>query len=352
MPQESMSPRERWLAVLERKKPDRVPMDIWATEETFDRLLHYLGCSFDEMLERLHIDMPVTLAPEYTGPPLDAHRDMWGIEYREVDYGSGVYREAVTSPLARFESPEDIAANYTWPSADWFDFTSLPHQVRGREHRVIRGGGSEPFLTYKSLRGEQQAFIDLLANPEIVRYCLGKMFDFCYEFTRRIFETVPGAVSITYVAEDLGGQEGLMYSPEQIREFLLPGMRRMNDLTRQHGSHAFFHSDGAVRDILPDIIAIGAEVLNPIQWRCPGMARETLKADFGAQLVFHGGVDNQHTLPFGSRSGVETEVIDNLRILGAGGGYILAPCHNLQPITPPENIVALYETGYANGWNQ
>jgi uroporphyrinogen decarboxylase len=345
-----MTPRERWLAVLERKTPDRVPMDIWATQETFDRLLKHLGCTFDEMLERLHIDMPLTVNPAYAGPPLDADQDLWGITYRDVDYGAGVYREAVTSPLARYQSLEEIDAHYPWPSADCFDFSVIPGQVRGNEHRIIRGGGSEPFLTYKSLRGEQLAFMDLLANPEIVHYCLDKMFGLCYEVTRRIFETVPRAVSITYVAEDLAGQEGLMYSPEQIREFLLPHMRRMNELTRQHGSHVFFHSDGAVRDILPDIIGIGAEVLNPIQWRCPGMEREGLKADFGDRLVFHGGVDNQHTLPFGSPAEVRAEVLDNLRILGAGGGYILAPCHNLQPITPPENIVTIYETGYANGW--
>jgi uroporphyrinogen decarboxylase len=345
-----MTSKERWLAVLDRKTPDRVPMDIWATQETFNRLLKHLGCTFDEMLERLHIDMPLTVNPAYAGPPLEADRDMWDITYRDVDYGAGVYREAVTSPLASYQSVDEIDAHYTWPSADWFDFSGIPGQVRGNEHRIIRGGGSEPFLTYKSLRGEQLAFMDLLANPEIVHYCMDKMFGLCYEVTRRIFETVPGAVSITYVAEDLAGQEGLMYSPGQIREYLLPHMRRMNELTRQHGSHVFFHSDGAVREILPDIIGIGAEVLNPIQWRCPGMEREGLKADFGGQLVFHGGVDNQHTLPFGSISEVRDEVLDNLRILGAGGGYILAPCHNLQPITPPENIVTMYETGYANGW--
>ena len=92
------------------------------------------------------------------------------------------------------------------------------------------------------------------------------------------------------------------------------------------------------------------EVLNPIQWRCKGMDREGLKRDFGADLIFHGGVDNQYTLPFGSVAEVRQEVLDNYRILGAGGGYILAPCHNIQSITPPENITALYETGYEYGW--
>ena len=91
-------------------------------------------------------------------------------------------------------------------------------------------------------------------------------------------------------------------------------------------------------------------MLNPIQWRCEGMEREGLKADFGSKLVFHGAVDNQYTLPFGTPEEVRQEVADNLRILGDGGGYILAPCHNIQPVTPPENVVAMYEAGYELGW--
>jgi uroporphyrinogen decarboxylase len=141
-----------------------------------------------------------------------------------------------------------------------------------------------------------------------------------------------------------------MYSPAQIREFLHPGMKRMMDLTHQHGSFVFHHTDGAVRDILADLIALGIDVLNPVQWRCAGMEREGLKRDFGAQIVFHGGVDNQYTLPFGTVEEVRSEVRDNYRILGEGGGYILAPCHNIQAVGPAENVVAMYEAGYEYGW--
>jgi uroporphyrinogen decarboxylase len=98
------------------------------------------------------------------------------------------------------------------------------------------------------------------------------------------------------------------------------------------------------------MIALGIDVLNPIQWRCRGMEREGLKRDYGERLVFHGGVDNQHTLPFGTPQDVRREVADNIRILGKGGGYILAPCHNIQAVSPPENIVAMYEAGLELGW--
>jgi len=98
------------------------------------------------------------------------------------------------------------------------------------------------------------------------------------------------------------------------------------------------------------MIEAGIDVLNPIQWRCQGMEREGLKRDFGDQVIFHGGMDNQYTLAFGTVEEVRQEVADNLRILGEGGGYILAPCHNIQAVSPPENIVAMYETGYECGW--
>lgn len=350
MPRETMSPRERWLAVLTRQTPDRVPMDYWATPEATDRLLKYLNCDYEEMLRRLHIDKPVHVGGRYVGPPPKEGEDIWGLRTKPVDYGSGVYHETINAPLAHFTSVEEIEACYSWPKPDYWDFSDLPEQIKGKEHLPIQGGGSEPFLLYKKLRGEEQAFIDLIENPDIVHYCLDKLFDLAYENTRRIYESIPGKVLITYIAEDLGSQTGLMYSPDQIREFLLPRMKRMMELARQNGAFVFHHSDGAIRPILPDLIEAGIQVLNPVQWRCPGMDREGLKRDFGDKLVFHGAMDNQFTLPFGTVEEVRQEVLDNYRILGDGGGYILAPCHNIQSITPPENIVEMYETGYEYGW--
>lgn len=350
MPRETMTPRERWLAVITRKTPDRIPMDYWATGEATQNLLRYLNCDFEEACKRLHLDIPFSVGGRYVGPPPKEGEDIWGLRYRQVNYGTGIYNEVVNAPLAHYKSAEEIDANYSWPKPDYWDYSHLPELIKGHEHEPIRGGGSEPFLQYKLLRGEEQAFVDLVENPEIVHYCLDKLFDLAYENTLRIFETIPGKVMITYVAEDLGSQTGLLYSPKQIREFLLPRMKRMIELTKQHGSFVFHHSDGAIRDILPDLIDIGIEVLNPIQWRCAGMDREGLKRDFGRKLVFHGAVDNQYTLPFGTVDEVRQEVLDNYRILGQDGGYILAPCHNIQAVTPPENIVAMYETGYEYGW--
>lgn len=324
-------------------------MDIWITPEATDNLCRYFGCDFEEARRRLRIDMPLTVTPRYIGPGHAKGEDPFGLQRRPVDHGTGRYDEVVNAPLAKYSSVEEIEANYRWPSPDDWDYSGLPEQVRGNEDRPIRGGGSEPLLLYKHLRGDEQALMDFALNPGIVEYCLGKLFDLAYENTRRIFETIPGRVMITYVAEDLGGQEALMYSPKHIRRFLFPGMKQMIELTREHGSWVFHHSDGSIRPILPELIELGIQVLNPVQWRCRGMEREGLKQDFGDRLIFHGGVDNQHTLPFGTPDDVRREVADNIRILGAGGGYILAPCHNIQDNTPPENIVAIYKAGLEFG---
>ncbi len=351
VPREWMTSRERWLAVLQRRKPDRVPMDYWATPEATDNLMRHLGVStHEELFDRLHIDRPAGVGGRYVGPAPPEGEDIWGMRYKQVEYASGVYSECIHHPLAAYETVEEIAANYQWPSPDWWDYSHLPEQVKGLEDRPIQGGGSEPFLLYCQLRGLEQGMMDLVVNPEMVHYCLDKLFDLAYENTRRIYEAIPGKVLISYVAEDMGSQESLLFSLKQIEEFLLPRMRRMMELVHQAGAYVFHHSDGAIRPVIPLMIEAGIDVLNPIQWRCAGMEREGLKRDFGDRLVFHGGVDNQYTLAMGTVEEVRREVEDNLRILGAGGGYILAPCHNIQAVSPPENIVAMYETGYNLGW--
>ncbi|NLE45788.1 MAG: uroporphyrinogen-III decarboxylase-like protein [Chloroflexi bacterium] len=368
MAKETMTPRERWLAVLTRQRPDRVPIDYWATTEASAKLIRHLGLShqserriiadldrgdrelLEEALNLLHIDFVVHATPRYEGPKLPEHTDVFGCRYQDVDYGTGIYSECVYHPLATYRSVDEIERNYIWPDPDFWVYDDIAQQVRGYETHPIRGGGSEPFLIYKNLRGQEQALMDLVLNPEIVHYCLDKLFDLAYENTVRIFEQIPGQVMLTYVAEDMGGQDDLMISPAHIREFLVPRMKRMIDLSHEAGAFVFHHNDGNCRRIIPDMIEAGIDILNPIQWRSNNMDRESLNRDFGDQVVFHGAVDNQYTLPFGTIDEVRQEVMDNLRVLGDGGGYILAPCHNIQAVGPAENVVAMYHACLEYGW--
>jgi len=348
---ETMTPKERWQAVLSGKKPDRIPLDYWATQEFNQKLITHLNCSdINEVYDRLHIDIPVTVGPDYVGPAVPENEDIYGCKYESISYGEGVYRECVEHPLADFETVNEVKKEYEWPSLQWYDYSSIPDQIKGKEEHPIRGGGSEPFLVYKNLRGQEQAFLDLKLNPELVHYCLQKLFSFSYENTKRIYEQIPGEVMITYVAEDMGAEKSLMYSPEQIKEFFFPGMKKMIDLAHEEGAFVMHHNDGAISEIIPDLIELGIDVLNPIQWNCKGMDRELLQQKYGDKIVFHGAMDNQYTLAFGSKEEVRQEVIDNINILGENGGYILAPCHNIQTVSPPENIITMYETAYERGW--
>jgi uroporphyrinogen decarboxylase len=349
---ETMSPRERWSAVINGGKPDRIPMDYWGTPEITLRLIAHLNCTtWDEAARKLHIDRVVTPYARYIGPPLLQDTNVFGVRFRKVQYEKGSYEEADFHPLSEYTRVEEIERNYRWPQPDWWDYSSIADQVRGSEEYPVRGGGSEPFLIYKELRGEQQAYIDLAANPEIVHFCLDKLFDLAYQNTLRIMEAVPDRVDICYIAEDMGSQKGLMISPKHIRMYLFTGMRRMIDLAHSAGAWVFHHNDGNITQILPDLVDLGIDILNPVQWRADGMDRQLLKQQYGDRLIFHGAVDNQYTLPFGSADEVRQEVLDNIAILGANGGYILAPCHNIQPNTPVENIIAMYQTGYESGFS-
>jgi len=351
MPTETMTQRERWQAVVNREAPDRIPMYYRATDEASEKLMKYLQCStMEEICLRLHIDQNVNLAPRYKGGPVPLGEDIYGRKYELMTYENGNYRECVFHPLAEFATVAEIEAQYIWPSADWFDYSGIPAQVAAAENRVIAGGGSEPFLIYKHLRGEEQSFIDLIEHPDIVHYCLEQLYGYCYERSTRIYEAAQGRVNMTAVAEDMGAQDRLLYSRAHLETFFFPYMKRMIDLAHQAGAKVNTHSDGSIIEILPDLIEMGVDIINPIQWRCKGMERERLKREFGDQLIFEGGVDNQYTLPFGTEEEVREEVRENIRILGAGGGYIITPCHNIQVVGPAENVVAMFDEGYEAGW--
>lgn len=326
-------------------------MDYWGTPEITHKLIAHLGCETRaEALKKLNVDFVVGVGPHYTGPIPRDGSDIFGRKGVEVNYGHGTYWEITHFPLAQFQCLKEIQEYYAWPDPDWWDYNEIPAQIAGLEDYPVQGGGSEPFLIYKELRGQEQALMDLALQPEMVAYCLEKLFDLAYQNTLRIFEAIPGRVDLCYIAEDMGGQRGLLFSPAHIRQFLFPGMQRMIELAHQAGAYVFHHNDGNIIRILPELVELGIDILNPIQWRADGMDRQELKRHFGHQIIFHGGVDNQYTLPFGTEEEVRQEVLDNLHLLGQDGGYILAPCHNIQPNTPVENILAMYATAYEASW--
>lgn len=345
-----MTPRERWLALLAGKTPDRIPTDYQATPEVTARLLVDLDCPDEAALwRRLWVDKRLEVAPRWTPREPVPDRDMWGIGFRQVRYDGGSYAEATFHPLAGVETVADVHA-HRWPDPDEFDYTPITAAVAADDGRYpLHAGCYEPFLLYGQLRGLQASFEDLALRPELADAILGHIFDFYHEHQRRIFAAGGGRIDTTWVAEDLGSQTGPLMSLAMYRRFLLPNQVRMADLARSYGIHVMYHTDGAARLFLPDLIdKVGIEILNPIQWRSTGMERRQLVADFGQRVIFHGSIDNQQTLPFGTPDDVAAEVRESVEIYRSAR-WICAPCHNLQPVTPTQNIVALYQAIRAHG---
>lgn len=200
------------------------------------------------------------------------------------------------------------------------------------------------------MRGLEQAFEDIMVEPEIAEAALQHIFEFYYEYNRRIWEAGRGRIELTYVAEDLGSQTSPLMSLECYRKFLRPNQQRMTELAKSFGIHVLYHTDGSARTFLDDLAdVVGIDILNPIQWRCAGMERDGLARDYGGRLIFHGAIDNQQTLPFGTPEEVRAEVRETAELF-RGCRWICGPCHNIQPVTPVENILAMYEAAHEVKW--
>ena len=346
-----MTPRQRWVSLLEGRRPDRIPTDYQATAEVTARLLRDLQCADEPALWRkLNVDKRMYVCPRPTrGDRDDDPTDMWGVRYKNVDYGAGHYLTPVGYPLADVQSPDDVHG-HQWPDPDDFDYSAVSEGVDTADRNYpIHAGCYEPFLLYGYMRGLEKAYMDLMLHEDVADAILGHIFDFHYEYHRRTFTAGSGRIDTMYVAEDLGSQTGALMSLETYRRFLLPNQIKMADLARSFGIHVMYHTDGAARQFLGDLIdRVGIEILNPVQWRCPGMEREGLVRDFGERIVFHGSIDNQQTLAFGSVDDVISEVRQSIEIYRPAR-WICAPCHNIQPISPTENIVAMYEAIHEYG---
>jgi len=365
-----MNHRERILAAIHRQPLDRIPTDMWATPEVQERLFEHFGIATArgteagdisllgglltrdveailELWQILGIDGILNISPPYVGPELleeDLYTEnAWGMGFRPQSYGTGSYDEQIYYPLAEAESIADLEA-YRWPDPDWYDYSALPDLVEVCGGRAISLGYTAPFFYHNLLRGLELSLVDTLLRPEFTHYLVGRISDFFTEYHRRCFEATRGLVDMTQVTDDFGSQFGLLISPQAFETFYRSPHQRAIDLAKSYDLIVLHHDDGDMRKLLPAFVDMGIDILNPIQWRCGDWDLAALKADYGDQICFHSAVDNQQTLPFGTPDDVRAEVEHLIATLGGDGtGFIIGPCHNLQPVTPVENILAMYE---------
>lgn len=348
-----MTHRERVLASMRRQEPDRVPLFYRDVPEVEARLRADLGLPDREsLLRRFDIDFR-WVEPAYVGPPLEdpatgRRRDIWGVEYRYVPAtGQAGYWEPVCRPLADAEDPADLD-RHPWPRLEWFDFAAVREQVsRYGEFAIMTAPGyASPGILQtpaQALLGEQKAWTDLLVNPAFFDALVARVLEFEIPFIERMMDAAGGRIDFFRIGDDFGTQRGLLIGPAQYRQRIQPALQAMAAAAKSRGAFYYHHSCGAVRDLIPDLIGTGVDVLDPVQVKAAGMVPAELKAEFGDRLCFSGGVDEQELLPFGRPADVRESVLRLLDDMARGGGFFLGPTHNLQPDIPTENIVAMYE---------
>ncbi|WP_195421435.1 uroporphyrinogen decarboxylase family protein [Faecalicatena contorta] len=360
-----MTSKERVLAALEHKETDRVPIGQGNINIPVIRALSkHLGLANEwESYGYVHgFSDIIWISADWVGPE---ERSSWtdynalkkvnyfGIVTESKKYGSGddegFYDEYVEFPLENAEDPEDLDS-YWWPSADWFDYSTLKdkiaemNKVWGQEKAVLLHPVGTIYENAWQLTGLSKMLMDLIANPEFASALIGKVADFYISYYRKALEAAEGQIDIVYCGDDLGTQASLQMSPDTYREVIKPHHKRLFDAIHEYGVKVMYHCDGAIMPIIPDLIDAGIDILEALQFDAEGMDPQLLKDNFGDKLCFHGGISVQSTLPFKSTEEVKQEVIDRIEVLGKNGGYILSPSHVIQAGTPPENVVALYET--------
>jgi len=302
------------------------------------------GTTVEEYLRPL-IDI-ANVTPPYVGPPLEDGTDMWGVRREPVSYGSGSYNEITYYPLGEAQSIDDVLA-HRWPSPDWFDYEALPDLIaalrRKGDHCLMTLNGNI-FETSWYMRGFERIFMDLVLAPELANAIFERVCAFYVEHFTRLLEAADGEIDLVFTADDIGGQEGLLMSLEMWEANVKPYHERLNRAIHQFGAKVIYHSDGAVMEAVPGLIEMGIDVLQALQFDAKGMDPALLKERYGDRLCFEGGVSVQHTLPFGTPEEVRAEVIERIDVLGKDGGYILGPSHAIQAGTPPQNIVAMFDT--------
>ncbi|MCX7667423.1 MAG: hypothetical protein N2Z84_00615 [Atribacterota bacterium] len=165
-----------------------------------------------------------------------------------------------------------------------------------------------------------------------------------------MFQKGKGFIDIFFMGDDYGVRNGPMVSRKLWKKFFAPRLERLWKLAKSYGLKVQLHSCGSVRELVPNFIAMGLDVLNPIQVQAQGMEPEKIKKNYGARLTFHGSMDTQKTLPFGTKEDVQKEVLHRLKTLALGGGFVLSPSQHLLTEIPLENIVTMSETAYEYGF--
>ncbi len=366
-----MTPRQRVMAALEHREPDRVPVDFGSfivtsmVKPVLDRFRAFLqmdgppheimqvqlGLAMprEDMLEALEVDTRriALKAPqasaEVTLPNGDL-KDEWGVVRRRV----GDYFDTVQRPLQEASTLDELK-EYSWPDPDDPGrYEGLREEARWKYHHtpfaLVADIALDGLLdASREIVGLEKILMDLHLNPGFAESWFDRYTEYSIRLLSNYMDAVGDYVQVVVVTDDLGFQDRTALSPEMYRKFLKPRHRQIYAAIKARTRAKLMqHCCGSVSEILEDLIEEGVEILNPVQTRAKGMSPENL-ARYKSRLAFWGGIDEQQVLPKGTPLEVEEEVKHLIRILAPGGGFIPFASHNIQTDTPPENVKAMFD---------
>lgn len=371
-----MTPRENFRAAMKRTGPEWVPIDMGKHIGSIHKT-HYAALrphlpqldlrNGDLILDRMaqtvvpdeallrHFGVDFRwLVPNWVQvterDDVEGYVDMWGVRYRGAHGDHFAVDTMARAPLADCETPEDVAAADCWPDPeDPAQFAGLGARAKHLFETTGYVLGADaikagPLMSALQMRGYQQFFMDLVLNPALADAILGRITDLlCRMWTRYMAEVGP-YVQVAYVTDDLGTQTSLLISPKVYRNRIKPFHTRLHHhIKAQADVYLMMHTDGAVLPLIEDLIETGADILNPVQTSTTGMEdTAALKARFGDRLAFHGAMDVQQMMPNATPEELRWEIARRMADLGTGGGYVIAPCHNIGSDIPPENTLAFF----------
>jgi uroporphyrinogen decarboxylase len=380
-----LTSRERVLAALEHREPDRVPIDLGGNQTgihktAYQNLLHHLGrreeitimdlvqqlaLPSEAVLERLHVDTRYVWAKgaaSFKGGVVQRQRDgrLWhdftdefGVTWSMPD-DSPLYFDISHSPLAGL-SLEEIQ-DYPFPKGD------DPTRFEGLRDRILTLKRETPFAVISGisgvvyeicwyLRGLENLFADMIQRPEILEAIIDRTLQFWLDWFRLFLDEAGDVVDVIMIGDDLAGQAGPLFSPRLYRRLIKPRQKRLAQYIKSRTrAKLWYHSCGAIVEYIPDLLDNGIDVLNPVQVSAKNMEPALLKARYGQRLAFWGGgVDSQHVLPRGTPEEVRENVRQNLTAFKPGGGYVFNGVHNIQADVPPENVIAMYDAAFELG---
>ena len=346
-----MTCREKVLSTITRTNTSGMPCNFRAEEPTLQRLYSHLGyCDYDRLLEELRVDIRYVdaIAP----PEKDMGKYMqnfWGERYiyRQSEWGK--YRDNMPGALSSAKTLEDLK-RFTWPTVDMMDYSQVRQQCEKYDGYAIVYGFGDIFTRPSIVRGFETFLSDMYENPEFVHFLIQKFADFYIEDYTRAYKESGGKIDIFLVMGDLATQISPLFSPSMFDEFIARHMKRIADRIHELGAYFFYHSCGESYRFMEKFIACGVDIIDPMQRTSAYMFPEKLCEEFGGRVCFHGGIDVQKTLPYGTPEDVRKEVQRYARAFHDTSGYICSSAHYMQHDTPPENILALYDE--IQNWNR